>query len=258
MTIKNTLSLAVAALLSAAALSSCGGGSDQQFFSFQSISLSTQAERADNDSVKDEIPDFDGKWDVTVSGIIPVKVGGHELTSLNTELGKLACLNLTASPAVIELPDELVALQDPDSIPPKSKLTKQINLELLNPRVAVFRVYTLSYPEGAAHGLYSNKYLNYDVQGGEVITLATMFVDGYERKLQPAILAKLKESRSQLIAEDDEITITPNFRITEDGVEFIYGLYSVAPYSDGEPIVTFTPYELNDILSATGKKLLGI
>lgn len=242
-----------------AGVSSCGSD-NQQFFSFQSFYLNTVAEGADNDSVKDDINDFDGKWDVTVSGIQPVKVGPHLLTELNDTLGTLACVNFTAEPAVLQLPSELTPLssQATDSVASKSKLMKRLTLDLLNDRVAVFRVYTFAYPEGAAHGLYSNAYVNYDVVKGNIITLNSIFAPGYERTLQPEIVKRLKEKHSDLLAEDNEIMISPNFRLTEDGVEFIYGIYSIAPYSDGEPIVAFNPYELSDILSAEGKTIFGI
>lgn len=236
------------------------GSSDNEFFSFQSFSLSTVAEGSDNDSVKDEIPAYDGRWDVSVSGIQPVKIGPNELTALNDTLGKMACVNFTAEPAVIQLPSELTAVtqQTSDSIPPKSKLTKTISLDLLNTRVAVFRVHSYSYPEGAAHGLYSNLYVNYDIENGEVLSLSNLFKPGFESTLQPEIVSRLKNRKVQLLLDDDEIGISSNFRLTGEGVEFIYGLYSIAPYSEGEPTVTFHPYELASILSADGKRVLGV
>lgn len=261
MTIKQKLSMACVGLMMGVGLVSCGGGTpNEQFFSFQSLNLTTRAEGADNDTMKDSIPDFNGLWDINVSGIIPIKVGGYELTALNDTLGAMSFTDLTTAPAVIQLPADFKPLSQgvSDSVVAKSKLVKRITLDLLNPRVAVFRVYTYVYSEGAPHGIYSNLFVNYDVQGGSVIDLSNLFVPGYERTLQPAIVSKLKESHAQLLLDDDEINITPNFRITEDGVEFIYGIYSVAPYSEGEPIVSFTPYELVNILSPAGKKMLDI
>lgn len=242
-----------------AGLSSCGSD-NREFFSFQSFSLSTVAEGSDNDSVKDDIPSFDGRWDVQVKGIQPVKIGPNELTALNDTLGSLSCVDFTAAPAVLKLPSELTAItqQGNDSIAPKSKLMKTITLDLLNTRVSVFRVHTFSYPEGAAHGLYSNLYVNYDIEKGVVLSLANLFIPGFERSLQPEILERLKAAQSQLLSEDDEIGVSPNFRITGEGVEFVYGLYTIAPYSEGEPTVTFKPYELTEILSADGKRVLGI
>lgn len=240
-------------------LSACGND-NQQFFSFQSFSLSTIAEGADNDSVKDEIENFSGKWDVSVSGIQPVKVGPNVLTELNDTLSTLTCVNFTSDPAVIHLPAELTAVNtnSNDTVTPKSKLVKRLTLDLLNDKVAVFRIYTFAYPEGAAHGLYSNLFVNYDVEAGNILTLSMIFKPGYERTLQPEILRRLKENNSQLLMDDDEINVSQNFRITDDGIEFIYGIYSIAPYSAGEPLVSFNPYELSDILSEKGKTLLGV
>lgn len=258
---KNSIWMVAVGGLLAAGLASCGGnGSQEEFFSFQSYSMTSNARSADVDSIGRDSIGSDDLWEVKTSGVMPVKIGSHQLTALNDTLGALACINLSANPAVIQLPAELQPLSGAaeDSVAPKSKLVKKLTVETLTPKLAVFRVYTYSYPSGAAHGLYSNRYINYDVEGGNLVELSGLFNPGYERTLQPMIVSKLKATKSQLLAEDSEITVSPNFRITEDGLEFVYGLYSVAPYSDGEPIVSFTPYELSGLLSAEGKQLLGV
>lgn len=254
---KGLLSLGMGVALMST-LISCGSG-EQQFFSFQSFSLSTVAEGSDNDSVKDEIDDFNGMWDVSISGVQPVKIGPNELTTLNDTLGQLMSVDFTADPAVIKLPEELVPLaSDTTGVAPKSKLVKRLTLDLLNTNVAVFRVYSYAFPEGAAHGIYANKFVNYDISSGGIISLSTLFTPGYAKTLQPMIVHRLKERHREFLVDEEEIEVTPNIRITNNGVEFVYGVYSIAPYSDGEPVVTFNAYELSDILTAEGKKLLGI
>lgn len=249
------------ALFSLLSLSSCGGSANEEFFSFQTFSLKTTAVSADADSAvnRDRKIDFDGRWEVTTSGVMPVKVGPNPVDALCDTLSVMACADLSQAQPVISLPKEL-RLPDgkealPDSVP-LSRLMKRLTVDMVSPEVAVFRVYTYAYPEGAAHGVYSNRFINYDVAGGSVLSLDSLFVSGYRRTLQPEIVKRLKENHSRLLVEDDEVEVSPVFRLTDDGVELIYGIYSVAPYSDGEPIVAFKPYELLDILSPTGKRLL--
>lgn len=244
-----------------AALTSCGGSSgDEQFFSFRSYSLTTVAKGADTDSLRLHLKDFNGLWNVSTCGIMPEKVGDHMITALTDSLAAMSCVNFDAGEPAITLPTELQALPKDsvatDSLTAGSSLMVRTTVDMLTPVAAVFRVYTYSYPEGAAHGLYSNRYLNFDVAGGSIITLSTLFKPGYERTLQPMIVERLKEDHPTLLVEDDEVEVSPIFRLTEDGVEFIYGLYSVASYADGEPTVKFNTYELADLLTPSGRALL--
>lgn len=263
MSSKNSVSAILSALLipGLALLSSCGGSADdEQYFSFQSYTLTSVAKGADTDSLRLHLKDFNGLWNVSTSGIMPVKVGPHEITALTDSLAAMSCVNFDAGAPAIVLPRELQALPKDsaasDSLEAGSSLMVRTTLDLLTPVAAVFRVFTYSYPEGAAHGVYSNRYLNFDVAGGSIITLSTLFNPGYERVLQPMIVERLKEAHSTLLVEDDEIEIPQVFRITSDGIEFIYGIYAIAPYSEGEPTVSFNAYELADLLTPTGKALL--
>lgn len=53
-------------------LSSCGNATaGEQFFSFESYSLSKVAEGADTDSLSKTMVDFDGRWELTSEGITP-------------------------------------------------------------------------------------------------------------------------------------------------------------------------------------------
>ena len=265
MSVIRKISLPVAIILLSLGAASCGGSFDRQFFSLESFSVSTIAESSDIDSIADEMPEgFDGRWEVTSEGVMPVKVGQHDITALVERLSELASAGLDSSDPAVRLPAELRPLSEErrksasDSVAPGSRLMKRTSLDLLTPRVAVFDVYSYSYPEGAAHGMYSNIYVNFDVAEGKIVTLASLFMPGYEERLQPVILERLKGSGEPLLVDDDEVYVSDNFRITDDGVEFVYGLYSVGPYAAGEQTVAFNSYELSSLLTPGGKALLGI
>ncbi|MDE7080565.1 MAG: RsiV family protein [Muribaculaceae bacterium] len=261
---KTYIMLAAAGAGSLAALSSCGNATaDEQFFSFESYSLQKVAEGVDTDSLSKSMIDFDGRWELTSEGISPVKVGDQSVTALADTLAALSCVDFSTGTPAMTLPPYLKDVpQDKeapaDTVTPGSRMTLSTTVDMLTPLAAVFRVYSYAYPEGAAHGMYSTRYVNYDVVGGRVLSLSMLFNPGYERQLQPMIVERLKESKYQLLVDEDEIGISPNFRITPDGVDFVYSLYEVAPYSDGEPVVSFRAYELADLLSPTGKTLLGL
>lgn len=61
--------------------------------------------------------------------------------------------------------------------------------------------------------------------------------------------SKLKDGKYDLLVPLNEIGIPTDFEITESGINFIYGLYEIAPYSSGEITVEFATYELDDILA---------
>lgn len=244
-------------------LSSCGNATaDEQFFSFESYSLSKVAEGADTDSLSKTMVDFDGRWELTSEGITPVKVGDRDVTALSDTLAVLSCVDFSSGTPRMVLPEYLKDLPQekasPDTVSPGSRMELSTTLDMLSPLAAVFRVFSYAYPEGAAHGMYSTRYVNYDVVGGRVLDLSILFNQGYGSKLRQMILERLKESKYQLIVDDEEVNVPSNFRITADGIDFVYSLYEVAPYSDGEPVVGFRAYELADLLSPTGKTLLGL
>ena len=227
MSVIRKISLPVAIILLSLGAAACGSF-DRQFFSLESFSVSTIAESSDIDSIADEMPEgFDGRWEVTSEGVMPVKIGQHDITALVERLSELASAGLDSSDPAVRLPAELRPLSEErrksasDSVAPGSRLMKRTSLDLLTPRVAVFDVYSYSYPEGAAHGMYSNIYVNFDVAEGKIVTLASLFMPGYEERLQPVILERLKGSGEPLLVDDDEVYVSDNFRITDDGVEFV-------------------------------------
>lgn len=237
---------------------SCGGNKGD--IVFENFEISTTADGADSDSLRNIVDGFDGRWDVTISGILPVSLGDKDMTALRDTLCRLANLKLADDKLEISLPDELKPLDKSEKKgndgKPGSKYSNILSVDMLTPRVAVFHNYNYSYAEGAAHGAYANTYVNYDIESGKVVTMNTIFTSGFEKLLVPAIRRRLEENGVELLVEPEEVRLPSQFKITADGIDFIYGLYEIAPYSEGEPKVTFDNGELTSILTPTGKALL--
>lgn len=113
---------------------------------------------------------------------------------------------------------------------------------------------------GGAHGNYSSNYLCIDATNKKVLKL--------EDVMQPdtARLVKLldQETRDRYKIEDDaplyeylftdELYIPEQFYISNKGITFMYGIYEVAPYSDGE-VNIFIPYsKIADMLTPYFKR----
>ena len=67
--------------------------------------------------------------------------------------------------------------------------------------------------------------------------------------------AQLAE-RDDLLVELSEVKLPANFRVTDEGVDFIFGLYEVAPYSSGEIEVELNAYALAHLLTDWAKTSL--
>ena len=46
------------------------------------------------------------------------------------------------------------------------------------------------------------------------------------------------------------------FEVTSNGLNFLYGIYEIAPYSEGEVSVDFQSYELIDLFAPGAMELL--
>lgn len=109
------------------------------------------------------------------------------------------------------------------------------------------------------HGVYGSWVLNFDCATGRLLSYSDVFEpakDAHVRQLiQLCLLAELKEKgvagvesvqdlkEYGYMFEENLLPSTNVFRLGEDGVTFIYGIYSIAPYVMGETVVT-VPYDM--------------
>lgn len=244
-------------------IGSCGGNEKSEM-AFSPYEYNEIADGADSDSLRKINPEFDGRWSVMLSGVLPDRLGDKDVAELRDSLLSLAGLREDEKgKQEIALPSELINLKDAKNVPdsasaksPGSYLINDLSLDLLTPKIAVFRNLVSTYAEGAAHGSVATSYVNYDIKGGEIITFAHIFTQGFQKLIVPAIYNKFEEEELDLYVDREELPMATQFRLTPTGIEFIYGLYQIAPYSCGEPKVFFSYGELSSILNPEGKKLL--
>lgn len=224
--------------------------------SFETYSFKVMAKATPTDSVDGEIPDYTGFWQCESSGVLPVRVADKDVKPLRDTICALAGISIdTKDKLSARLPDFLNPVEEKtDSLRARSMLISNVSLKLMTSKVMVFDIYSYRYPEGAAHGDFDNTYVNYDLLKGKVLTMADIFKSGYEEQLLKLIRAKAAE-RQDLLVKPEDVKIPSNFRITDEGIDFVYSIYEITPYSSGEPSVSFYAPELNDILSAEGKAL---
>lgn len=115
---------------------------------------------------------------------------------------------------------------------------------------------SLSLP-GAAHGITNNRYFNYAITPGRLISLETIFTPEGLKALPDMIAAQAKRMQSVLGPTNiDALPSNGNFLIAPDGtILFAYQPYEVASYAQGEIRVPFYPYQLSDYLTPEGLTL---
>lgn len=231
---------------------SCKNGKSENIgdISFETYDFSTLAIGVDADSIKAEDENYSGVWSVKSEGVLPVKADDYDMAQLRDTLCRLAGIGIAEDHKIeARLPEYLkISEEKLDSAKAASMLVRRISLEFMTPQVMVFQVYSYQYPEGAAHGGYGNRYVNFDLLKGRVLTQKDVFAAGYQPKLEVMIREKVADM-PDLIVDIDEVGIPANFRFTDEGITFVYSIYEIAPYSSGEPEVAFNYAELKDILN---------
>ena len=251
--------VSVTAVALAVLITSCGNKENSykgDSVSFETFSYRSYAVDRDVDSMRMENPEFKGLWNVTAEGVLPVYAGKHDISLLRDTVMALASVKDIDGKITVRLPGYLDApAEKQDTTNSASILMNKISVSLLNSEVLVMQVFNYSYPEGAAHGLYANTYVNYDLKRGKIIGLSDLFTPGFEKYVLPRIISRL-QADGNLSEDQEKVKIPENFRITEEGIEFVFGIYAVAPNSSGEPRVGFYTSDLEDILTPAGKAIL--
>lgn len=253
---KKIIPLAIVAALGAVAAACNNTGAGSQKIQLATYRYDTLVYDHQADSI-----DLPGSqyWRMKGNGVLPVQIGGISVPTLRDSLMSLSNIQFNAGNAVpiVDSTNRILPYRNlPDSLRDGSVSYTSNNLSvyLITPAVAVWENYTESYVVGAAHGMHATTYVNYSLRNNRILSLSDLFKPGYEKRLKKLIEEKLKENPD--VSKEDSITIPKNFCLTTDGLSVIYGLYEIAPYSAGEIRVNFSPYELNDLLSTEGVKLL--
>lgn len=106
---------------------------------------------------------------------------------------------------------------------------------------------------GGAHGISAYKVFNYGDVKGKVkeLTLADLFKKGsnYKSRVTGLILGKLKEDEDATKVQEGEVkSLTDKqlnrFKISPEGLTFLFDHYELAPYSNGRFEVELTTEEL--------------
>lgn len=251
---KKILSAALMSFVPVGILTSCGGNNkiveenDNVTPVVELIGYSYDAIAILPDSLT--IPVEGGNYTrVAGQGMLPRRVGKKDITLLRDSLERLGrVLLLDKKDTEPRLSDgmALVEIAPNDTIVCSSSNT-QLTIAFMSSKMVVWKCYRYEYLCRAAHGTYNTTFVNYSIAKGKILSLEDIFKPGYEKELTDMLRAKLKNGKYDLITPLNEIGIPSDFEITENGINFVYGIYEIAPYSSGEITVEFDTYELDDL-----------
>lgn len=242
--------LKVCFFMLAAVLAGCGNDKAE------GISSSVQFEGYEYDCIL-ELPDSlalegEGGRYVRVSGqgVLPVVISGEQTESVRDSLMRLGGVAEIDRSSVLPIvtPGYKMTSLDPLKDAACSTRYNQLTVTLVTPRLVVWRDYAYGYLCHSAHGMYTTTYINYSIPQKKIITLSDLFKAGYEKGLTDLLREKLKDEEVPLSVPLEEVGIPGDFEITENGVRFVYPLYEIAPYVEGEVMVDIAGYELSDLL----------
>lgn len=116
---------------------------------------------------------------------------------------------------------------------------------------------------GGAHGLETRNYYNFDLLTGKLITEKNIFRSNYKESLAELIKKRIVEESKEthetknteaiLSLEDtdfwtDSIKPNGNFYLTDEGINYVFNPYEIAPYYMGQTEVTLPYNRLKDLL----------
>lgn len=116
--------------------------------------------------------------------------------------------------------------------------------------LATFVIQTYTYAAGAAHGMYHNEYVTFDLSTQKRLALTDI--------LKPNVEAKVAEqlydaNANWLIQKDitrDKLQLSDNYYYGVNGLVFVYPLYELTSYAEGMPELKM-PYQVaKDLIKA--------
>ena len=127
--------------------------------------------------------------------------------------------------------------------------------ELKNNDKGILSIVLINYAfAGGAHGNTIAKALNFDIETGNIYTLAELFKadSDYVKQISDIIKAQIKARELPIINEFKEINPNQDFYIADRCLVIFFQLYEITPYYIGIPYFPISIYELADIINEDG------
>ena len=98
---------------------------------------------------------------------------------------------------------------------------------------ATFAIQSYSYSAGAAHGMYHQEFVNFDLNTKKRLALEDILVKGAEQQVLDALYDANTMWLEQHNIERSQLKLSDNFYYGANGLVFVYPLYELASYAEG-------------------------
>lgn len=120
-------------------------------------------------------------------------------------------------------------------------------MESMTDRLLIYHLGTSSYMAGAAHGIYANNYVTYDLKNEKAVAFEDVIAD--TTLLRTAILKSIKQTydydQDDLFLPDNGLLPLPrDFHIDGQVFHAVYQVYEIASYAQGAIDAPIYPYML--------------
>ena len=142
----------------------------------------------------------------------------------------------------------------------------KVNMESMTDRLLTYHLGTYSYMAGAAHGIYANNYVTYDLQSEKAVAFEDIIAD--TTLLRTAILKSIKQTydygTDELFLPDNGLLPLPrDFYFQDQVFHAVYQVYEIASYAQGmidAPIYPYMlkPEEMKRLYTPYGLELLDL
>lgn len=116
--------------------------------------------------------------------------------------------------------------------------------------LATFVIQTYTYAAGAAHGMYHNEYVTFDLSTQKRLALTDILKPNMEAKVAEQLY---DANANWLIQKDitrDKLQLSDNYYYGVNGLVFVYPLYELTSYAEGMPELKL-PYQVaKDLIKA--------
>lgn len=98
---------------------------------------------------------------------------------------------------------------------------------------ATFAIQSYNYSAGAAHGMYHQEFVNFDLKAKKRLALQDILVKGSEQNVLDALYDSNSMWLDQHKIERNKLQLSDNFYYGANGLVFVYPLYELASYAEG-------------------------
>ncbi|NNP72401.1 hypothetical protein A7P53_00565 [Acinetobacter defluvii] len=116
--------------------------------------------------------------------------------------------------------------------------------------LATFMIQSYTYAAGAAHGMYHNEYVTFDLSTQKRLALTDILKPNVETK----VAEQLYDANANWLTQHDitreKLQLSDNYYYGSKGIVFVYPLYELASYAEGMTELTLPYLSAKDLVKA--------